>query len=93
MGPVQAKFKGEADVDTKNALVFNNEEAYTTLKAAVDNDPAIKAKFEAILAENTNGMTTDSFWESHEPQEWLTTHLQHEQRAEIALAIDLHLNR
>ena len=88
MGPVQAKFKGEADVDTKNALVFNNEEAFAKLKAVMDNDPAIKAKFEAILAENTNGVTTDSFWESHEPQEWLTTHLQLEQRTEIAVAID-----
>ena len=54
----------------------------------MDNDPAIKAQFEAILAENTNGVTTDSFWESHEPQEWLTTHLQLEQRTEIAVAID-----
>ena len=88
MGPVQAKFKGEADVDTKNALVFNNEEAFAKLKAVMDNDPAIKAKFEAILAENTNGVTTDSFWESHEPYDWLTAHLLLEQRTEIAVAID-----
>ena len=58
------EWKGTPDVDIKNALVFNDEEAFAGYKAEMDNNQAAKSQFEAILAQNTNDQTIDSFWES-----------------------------
>ena len=78
---VDAKFKGTPDTDSKIEMVFGGETEFAAFTAVLDNDKAAKSQFEAILADNTNGMPIESFWESDEPNEWMKLHLQSDQRA------------